>query len=80
MRLALILLAAAIALPAAGEGPARTTALPDPPTEMATPHRDAASVPCVPGSAPESTGDDPARNEGGSQVDEPDFPPCGEGG
>ena len=80
MRIALILLAAAIALPAAGEGPAPATASPDPPTEIAAPHRDAASVPYVPGDAPESTGDDPTYNEGGSQVDEPDFPPCGSGG
>ena len=61
MRLALILLAAAIALPAAGEGPAPATASPDPPTEMATPHRNAASVPCVPGDTPELIGDDPNR-------------------
>jgi hypothetical protein len=80
MRVALILLAATIALPAAGEGPAPATALPDSPTEIASPCRDDASVPCVMGDAPEPIDEGPVCNEGGTQVDVPDGPPCGSGG
>lgn len=80
MRVILVLIAGAMTLPAfAGSSPPETT-LPDPPEEvLELTQRTAVAEDAVVDVAEEIAGD-PAAKDSNNQADEPDHPPCGEGG
>lgn len=80
MRVILAIIAIALALPAlAGNSPAEIT-LPDAPEELLESAQRTATADDAILAPAEEIADGPVAKEHNNQVDEPDGPPCGEGG
>ncbi len=80
MRVTLVLIAAALALPAFAGSSSPEVTLPDLPKEALGSVERTAAVDDAMLDVAEQTVEDPVAKEHDDQVDEPDHPPCGEGG
>ncbi len=80
MRVILVLIVGALALPAFAGSPSPEITLPDPPEKVLESVERTAAVDDAALDVAEEVSGDPAAKEHGDQVDEPDGPPCGDGG
>jgi hypothetical protein len=80
MRVTLILLVGALALPAFAGGTPQEITLPDTPAEVIAPAARTGRADDVTPDVADATVDGPVLKDPSSEADEPDGPPCGEGG